>query len=91
MSVILTLSKVEGGRPPAFAFVVVSLLSLLLHLFLSLLVFAVILSEAKDLEELNSPRTIGYFNPFVIAFACSLPPEPKICHFDRSCLQSHRE
>jgi hypothetical protein len=47
-------------------------------LFLSLLVFAVILSEAKDLEELNSPRTIRYFNPFVIAFACSLPPNQKI-------------
>jgi hypothetical protein len=31
-------------------------LLLLLHLLLSLLVFAVILSAAKDLEELNSPR-----------------------------------
>jgi hypothetical protein len=52
-------------------------LLLLLHLLLSLLVFAVILSAAKDLEELNSPRTIGYFNPFAVVFACPLPPEPK--------------
>jgi hypothetical protein len=48
------------------------LLSLLLPLLLPLQVFAVILSVAKDPEELNSPRPSGPFATYsVFAFAVS--------------------
>jgi hypothetical protein len=62
ISVILTLSGVEWGRVPAFAVA----LHLRLHLPLSLLVSAVILSAAKDPEEFHSPRPVEPFNPSLI-------------------------
>jgi hypothetical protein len=59
-----------------------------LLLLLPLPVPAVILSEAKDPEELNEPKPSILFNPYSPAplpLPVSLPNLKKSCHFDRSC------
>jgi hypothetical protein len=51
---------------------------------LSLLTLAVILSAAKDPEELNAPKTIRTFRPILFcAFARYLSLLPRNRHFDR--------